>query len=176
MDTIRQAGVPAARILRGGVEWVLSLPPRIRYVLAWDHALCRAVVAVYLRAVLGWLRRHARGRGVADGRGGAVAIVPPVSVADAVGAEPAATAYVAADGGRPRNRGWADLMQRSFGFDVLACPRCPGRLTLVALIQEPAVILRILRHLGLPDDMPVMRPARDPPLPFDGDDRPPSDD
>ena len=56
-------------------QWVLSLPPRIRYVLAWDHELCRAVVAVYVRAVLGWLRRDARGCGVADGRGGAVAIV-----------------------------------------------------------------------------------------------------
>ncbi len=68
-------------------------------------------------------------------------------------------------------------MQRSFGFDVLACPRCPGRLKLVALIRETAVILRILRHLGLPDEVPLMRPARDPPLPFDGDDdRPPSDD
>ncbi len=66
----------------------------------------------------------------------------------------------------------------SFGFDVLACPRCPGRLTLVALIRETTVILRILRHLGLPDEVPVMRPARDPPLPFDGDDddRQPSDD
>ena len=36
----------------------------------------------------------------------------------------------------------------------------------MALIQEPAVILRILRHLGLPEAVPVMRPARDPPLPL----------
>jgi hypothetical protein len=26
-------------------QWVLSLPHRLRYVLAWDHALCRAVSA-----------------------------------------------------------------------------------------------------------------------------------
>jgi hypothetical protein len=56
-------------------QWVLTLPPRVRYVLAWDHALCRAVVAVYMRAVFGWLRRQARARGVRDGRGGAVVIV-----------------------------------------------------------------------------------------------------
>lgn len=56
-------------------QWVLTLPPRLRYLLAWDHTLCRAVVAVYLRAVLGWLRRQARRRGVVDGRGGAVAVV-----------------------------------------------------------------------------------------------------
>ncbi len=41
-------------------QWVLSLPYRLRYRLAWDHDLCRAVVAVYLRAVLGWLRRRAQ--------------------------------------------------------------------------------------------------------------------
>ena len=58
-------------------------------------------------------------------------------------------------------------MQRSFGFDVLACPRCAGRLKLVALIQDGAVIQRILRHLGLPAVVPEMRPSRSPPLPFD---------
>jgi uncharacterized protein YbaR (Trm112 family) len=28
-----------------------------------------------------------------------------------------------------------DLMRRAFGFDVLACPRCGGRLRLVATIE-----------------------------------------
>ncbi len=32
----------------------------MRYLLAWDHALCRAVVGVFMRAVLGFLRRRAR--------------------------------------------------------------------------------------------------------------------
>lgn len=45
-------------------QWVLSLPHRVRYLLAWDHALCRAVVAVYIRTVLGFLRRRARRAGV----------------------------------------------------------------------------------------------------------------
>lgn len=56
-------------------QWVLSLPHRIRYLLAWDHELCRAVVAVYLRTVLGFLRRRARREAVLDGRSGAVAII-----------------------------------------------------------------------------------------------------
>jgi hypothetical protein len=60
-------------------------------------------------------------------------------------------------------------MERSFGFDVLACPQCAGRMTLVALIRDPAVVARILRHLHLPDAVPVMRPAREPPLPLDAD-------
>ncbi|MCR4374698.1 MAG: transposase [Acidobacteria bacterium] len=39
--------------------------------------------------------------------------------------------------GRRPNRAWAELMERSFGFDVLACPCCVGRTTLVALIRDP---------------------------------------
>ena len=44
-------------------QWVLSLPHRLRYVLAWNHDLCRAVVGVNVRTVLGfcatWLDRPA---------------------------------------------------------------------------------------------------------------------
>jgi len=61
---------------------------------------------------------------------------------------------------------WAELMQRSFGFDVLACPRCGDRLELIALIEDPSVIRRILRHLGLPIEVPTARPARPPRLPL----------
>ena len=75
---------------------------------------------------------------------------------------------------------WAELMQRSFGFDrgpqradfarwgggVLACPRCGDRLELIALIEDPKVIGRILRHLGVPTEVPTARPARPPPLPL----------
>jgi hypothetical protein len=51
-------------------------------------------------------------------------------------------------------------MARTFGLDVLACPRCGGRLRLIALIEEAAVIDRMLRHLGLPTETPAPRPAR----------------
>ncbi len=50
---------------------------------------------------------------------------------------------------------------------VLACPRCGGRLRLIALIEEASVIQRILRHLGLPTEIAAPRPARAPPLPLD---------
>jgi hypothetical protein len=49
---------------------------------------------------------------------------------------------------------WAQLMRRAFGFDVLACPRCGGRLRLLALIQHRTAVERILRHLGLPTERP----------------------
>jgi hypothetical protein len=64
---------------------------------------------------------------------------------------------------RPGGYQWAELMRRTFGFDVLACPRCGGRLRLVALIEQAPVVRRILRHLGLPTELPEPRPARAPP-------------
>ena len=51
-------------------------------------------------------------------------------------------------------------------LDVLACPRCGRRLTLIALIEDPVVIVRVLGHLGLPTDIPE---ARAPPLHLVGD-------
>jgi hypothetical protein len=54
-------------------------------------------------------------------------------------------------------------MQRTFGFDVLACPRCGGRFRLVALIEHAETVRRILRHVGLLAEVPPPRPARAPP-------------
>ncbi|MGH9158704.1 MAG: hypothetical protein ACRD2X_01795, partial [Vicinamibacteraceae bacterium] len=62
---------------------------------------------------------------------------------------------------------WAQLMQRSFGFDVLQCPRCGGRFRLLALIEDGAVARRILGHLGLPTEVPPARAPRAPPVPYD---------
>jgi len=36
-----------------------------------------------------------------------------------------------------------------FDLDVLACPRCGGRLRLIATVEDPAVVGKILAHLGL---------------------------
>jgi hypothetical protein len=56
-------------------QWVLSLPHRLRYRLAWDHDLCRRVTTVFLRAVFRLLRDHARAVSLEQPRGGAVAII-----------------------------------------------------------------------------------------------------
>src|SRR5262249_25453848 len=56
-------------------QWVLTVPHRLRYRLAFDHALCRAVLGVFVRVVLGWYRRRARRAGIADGRSGTVTVV-----------------------------------------------------------------------------------------------------
>jgi hypothetical protein len=72
---------------------------------------------------------------------------------------------------RPPYYSWASLMRRTFEFDVLSCPGCGGRLRLLATIDDPAVIKKILAHLGMPTEPPDARPARSPPrlsadLPF----------
>jgi len=56
-------------------QWVLTVPHRLRYRLAFDHALCRAVLGVFIRAVLGWYRRRGRRGGVPDGQSGTVTVV-----------------------------------------------------------------------------------------------------
>ena len=48
-------------------QWVLTVPHRLRYRLAFDHAL--------IRAVLGWYRRRGRRAGVPDGQSGTVTVV-----------------------------------------------------------------------------------------------------
>ena len=58
---------------------------------------------------------------------------------------------------------WADLLRRVFEIDVLHCARCGGRLRFVAAIDDPAVVRRILGHLGLPNSIAPPLPARSPP-------------
>jgi len=49
-----------------------------------------------------------------------------------------------------RNYSWAELMKRDWAIDVLACPRCQGRMRLLAVIHSPESIRKILGCLGLP--------------------------
>jgi hypothetical protein len=59
-------------------QWVLTLPYHLRYRLAWDHALCRAVLGVYARTLLAFYARAARAHGIRDGQMERLAaLVPP---------------------------------------------------------------------------------------------------
>jgi hypothetical protein len=57
---------------------------------------------------------------------------------------------------------WATLLRRSFSVDVLECPKCHGRLRMIAVITERQAARRILAHLGLPTEPPPIARARDP--------------
>ncbi len=88
-----------------------------------------------------------------------VQIVPRPAVAS----EGTAEAETPAKRGGSRYRWWAELLQRCFAIDVLACPRCGGRMRLVALVTEAASAARFLRGLGEPTEVPSRAPARGPP-------------
>ena len=62
-----------------------------------------------------------------------------------------------------RNLLWAELMSRVFGINVLTCTECGGQCRVIACIEEPAVIGKILSHLGLPTQGVHLKPARGPP-------------
>jgi hypothetical protein len=52
-----------------------------------------------------------------------------------------------------RNYGWAKLMKRVFGYDVLRCD-CGGRMRILCAINPPKAIKKILDCLGLPSRPP----------------------
>lgn len=54
---------------------------------------------------------------------------------------------------------WARLLKRVFDMDIEQCA-CGGKLKLIAIIEEPAVIEKILTHLGLSPQSPPRTPAR----------------
>jgi len=55
---------------------------------------------------------------------------------------------------------WARLRKRVFDIDIECCPHCGGALKIIAASEAPAVIAKILAHLGLPVRAPPRSPAR----------------
>jgi len=85
-------------------------------------------------------RARSRDRVVAYGR------VRPGPTASA--GSPAAGPDSTREKGPLRAWSWAALMHRAFPVDVLACPHCGSRLRLIATLHDPAVIRKILAHVG----------------------------
>ena len=56
-------------------QWVLTMPYRLRYQMAWNHGLSRAVLRVYTRARRDVYRGDARTRGIVGGQTGRVTAV-----------------------------------------------------------------------------------------------------
>jgi hypothetical protein len=127
------------------LEKLAALTPRPRINLVLYHGV--------LAPHSGW-----RARVVVDG-------VPPVEAPVPASASPEAndeptTALVC------RHWAWADLTRRVFDIDVLACPRCGGRLRLIAPVEDPDAIRAILvagtRSRELADRAPPFAPALTP--------------
>ena len=82
--------------------------------------------------------------------------------------------------GSRRRIPWAQLLLRLFHLDALACPKCSSRaervpMAVLAFLTDPAVVQKILRHLGLATADPAVAKARStaPPLGFELPDRDP---
>jgi hypothetical protein len=44
---------------------------------------------------------------------------------------------------------WAQRLKRVFAIDIEKCEKCGGRVRVIASIEDPDVIQKILKHLGL---------------------------
>ncbi len=57
---------------------------------------------------------------------------------------------------------WAQRLKRVFAIDFARCRRCGGRLKVIARIEDPALIQRILAHLEQPAEHEPPRSALGP--------------
>ena len=58
---------------------------------------------------------------------------------------------------------WALLLVRIYECLPLLCPKCGHPMRIIAFIQDPPVIEKILHHIGEPTQPPEVSPARAPP-------------
>ena len=56
---------------------------------------------------------------------------------------------------------WATLMRRTFGVDVLECPKCQSKLRILGVVDDEPLARAILTELGIAPTLPPPR-ARDP--------------
>ncbi len=64
---------------------------------------------------------------------------------------------------KKKNIPWARLLARVFNIDVETCSKCGGKMKIIAAIEDPKVIRKILEHIGLSTKPPPLYPARRPP-------------
>ena len=85
----------------------------------------------------------------------------------AVALDPVRAAPPPAPARAPHRYRWAELMRRVFEIAreriLLRCGRCGGTRKIIAVITDPFVVRRILRHLELPSEPPPTALARPPP-------------
>jgi hypothetical protein len=61
---------------------------------------------------------------------------------------------------------WAQRLKRVFGIDIETCPACGGAVRIIACIEDPVVIEKILAHLDAKasePEAPQRPPCRAPP-------------
>lgn len=64
---------------------------------------------------------------------------------------------------------WAQRLKRVFNIDIETCPSCGGRMKVIASIEDPVVIKKILNHIEQKeqaDQHNTLPPSRAPPVDF----------
>ena len=65
---------------------------------------------------------------------------------------------------RHRAMTWAQRLKRVFGIEIETCEQCGGKVRVIASIEDPAVIAKILGHVATREAPVGSRPpARGPP-------------
>jgi len=123
----------------------------------WLALLCSHIPDRFEHLVryAGWYSNRSRGKRRLSGADSAAAAPP--EVADVHEAR------------RVRST-WARLIHKVYEVDALECPRCKGPMRAISLIEDKAVICKILTHLGLWEPQAEAGigpgpPASDPPKP-----------
>jgi hypothetical protein len=115
----------------------------------WLELLLRHVPDRYehLLRYVGWYSNRARGERAKRERqqGAAPSAAVPTAAQEPV---------------RQASATWARLIRKVYEADPLACPQCQSPMRVIALIDDPAVVRRILEHLGRWAPLP---PTRSPP-------------
>jgi len=104
----------------------------------WLELLCKHIPDRHEHLVryVGWYSNRARGE-----RAKALKAQQPAKT------PPAAEAAVSEFATRAKAT-WARLIRKVYEADPLVCPKCKGPMRVIALIDDPAVVRRILEHLG----------------------------
>ena len=62
---------------------------------------------------------------------------------------PVALGMIGEEFPRLPSKGWAEMIRKVYEVDPMICPRCGGRMKIVAFLTDYSVVDRIIRHLGL---------------------------
>ena len=105
----------------------------------WLELLCKHIPDRYEHLVryVGWYSNRVRGERVKKALPHDGFFLPSSGEAPATGFAARARAT------------WARLIRKVYEAEPLECPRCKGPMRVIALIEDPGVIRRILDHLGL---------------------------
>jgi hypothetical protein len=123
----------------------------------WLELLCRHIPDRYEHLVryVGWYSNRARGERAKVLKGEGAANTPAAVI------EPASE-FISRT-----KAAWARLIRKVYEADPLECPKCKAPMRVIALIDDPGVVRRILEHLGrwAPDPTERGPPAEAPDWP-----------